>query len=70
METKRNKILCNIMTQWIFMLNLAKKVMVEYKTLLVKMAMDQITNQQAKFNYMNICVTYKFYLCLHAFFPC
>jgi hypothetical protein len=70
METNGNKILCNNKTRWISMLSSAKKVMVEYKTLLVKMAMDQNTNQQAKFNYMNTYVTYRFYLGLHAFCPC
>jgi hypothetical protein len=70
METKRNKILCNIKTQWIFMLSPAKIVMAKYKTLLVKMAMDKNKNQQTKFNYMSTCVTYRFYLGLHAFCPC
>jgi len=37
------------------MLSLAKKMMVEYKTLLVKMAIDQNINQQAKFNYEHLC---------------
>jgi hypothetical protein len=44
METKGNKVLHNIKTQWISMLNLAKRMMVEYRTLLVKMAMDYNTN--------------------------
>ncbi len=70
METKSNKILCKIKTQWIFMLSLAKIVMVEYRTLWVKMAMDKNTNQQIKFNYMNTYVTNRFYLGLHAFCPC
>ncbi len=69
METKGNKILCNIKIRWVFMLSLAKRVMVEYKTLLVKMAIDQNIDQQAKLNYMNTCVTYIFYLDLHAFCP-
>ncbi len=43
-EIKGNKILCNIKTWWIFMLSLTQKMMVEYKALLVKMAMDQNTN--------------------------
>ncbi len=50
MKTKGNKILHNIKTQWISMLNTTKKMMTKYKTLLVKMAIDQNTNQQAKFN--------------------
>jgi len=36
------------------MLSFAKRVMVEYKTLLVKMAIDQNTNQQAKLNYQHL----------------
>jgi len=45
METKGNKILFNVKIQWISMLSLAKKMMVEYRTLLVKMVIDQNTNQ-------------------------
>jgi hypothetical protein len=37
------------------MLNLAKRVMAKYKILLVKMALDSLTNQQAKLNYENLC---------------
>jgi hypothetical protein len=33
------------------------------------MAIDQNIDQQAKLNYMNTCVTYIFYLDLHAFCP-
>jgi hypothetical protein len=45
MQTKGNKILRNVKTKWISMLSLAKKVMVKYKTLLVKMALGNPTNQ-------------------------
>ncbi len=45
METKGNKILHNVKTTWISMFSLAKIMMVQYKTLLVKMVMDQNTNQ-------------------------
>ncbi len=55
MEIKGNKILHNVKTRWISMLSLAKRMMVEYKTLLVKMVMDQNTNQQSKFNYKHLC---------------
>ncbi len=55
METKGNKILHNVKTKWISMLSLAKRMMVEYKTLVVKMVMDQNTNQQSKFNYEHLC---------------
>ncbi len=37
------------------MLSLAKKLMAEYKTFLVKMALDSLTNQQAKQNYEHLC---------------
>jgi len=37
------------------MLSHAKKVMVEYRTLLVKMSLDNPTNQQAKLNYERFC---------------
>jgi hypothetical protein len=36
------------------MLNLAKRMMVEYRTLLVKMALDK-RNKQVKLNYENLC---------------
>jgi hypothetical protein len=37
------------------MLNLAKKVMAKYKTMLVKMALDNLTNQQVMLNYEHLC---------------
>jgi hypothetical protein len=37
------------------MLSRAKKVMAEYKILLVKMALDSPTNQQVKLNCENLC---------------
>ncbi len=37
------------------MLNLAKKKLAKYKTLLLKMAMDSLINHQAKFNYEHMC---------------
>ncbi len=55
MQIKGNKILQNVKTKWISMLSLAKKVMAKYKTLLVKVALDSPTNQQAKMNYENLC---------------
>ncbi len=44
-----------------FMLSPAKSMMAEYKTLLVNMALDSPTNQQAKLNYeklydLQVCV--------------
>jgi hypothetical protein len=53
MQTKGNKILLNVKTRWISMLNLAKRVMEEYKTPLVKLILDSLTNQKAKLNYEN-----------------
>jgi hypothetical protein len=44
MQTKGNKIFQNVKTMWMLMLSLAKIVMVEYKTLLVKMALDYLKN--------------------------
>jgi hypothetical protein len=37
------------------MLSLAKRVMAKYKTLLVKMALDNLTNQQVMLNYEHLC---------------
>jgi len=44
MATKGNKILQNVKTRWVLMLNPTKRVMAEYKTLLMKMALDNPTN--------------------------
>ncbi len=52
---KRNKIFQNVKTRWISMLNFAKKVIVKYKILLVKMVLNNLTNQQAKMNYEHLC---------------
>ncbi len=45
MAIKGNKILQNVKIMWISMLSLTKKVMAKYKTLLMKMALDILTNQ-------------------------
>jgi hypothetical protein len=37
------------------MLRPTKKVLAEYTTLLIKMAMDSFTNHQTKFNYEHLC---------------
>jgi hypothetical protein len=55
MQKKGNKIIWNVKTKWISMLGFAKNVMVEYMTLLVKMALDSPTNQQVKLNNENLC---------------
>jgi len=44
MKIKFLKLLKNIKDKWIFMLNLAKNVMVDYKTLLVKRGLDIAMN--------------------------
>jgi hypothetical protein len=44
LETKGNKILWNMKTRWISMLNLAKRLKAKYKTFLVKMALYNHTN--------------------------
>jgi hypothetical protein len=43
METKGNKILCNIKTKWTSMINPIKRVLPEYYTLFMKMALDVAT---------------------------
>ncbi len=48
METKGAKILKNVKTPWISMLSPIWHVMVEYKTLLMKMALDAPINEKAK----------------------
>jgi hypothetical protein len=44
MKTKRSKLEKNIKTKWISMLDPTKEVMVEYYTLMVKMALDYLSN--------------------------
>lgn len=55
LETKGGKILHNVKTQWISMLALAKRLLQEYKTLVVKMANDSLGNVIAKNNYELLC---------------
>jgi hypothetical protein len=50
METKGAKILKNFKTCWISMYSLVLCVMVECKTLLMKMAIDGPTNDKANVN--------------------
>ncbi len=52
---KGAKILKNVKTQWIGMLSPTKHVMVEYKTLLMKMALDNPNNEKAKANFDLLC---------------
>jgi hypothetical protein len=44
LETKGDKIFRNVKTRWLSMLSLAKRLMAEYKTLLLKMALDNLAN--------------------------
>jgi hypothetical protein len=55
METKGAKILKNVKTHWISMLSPAWCVMGEYRTLLMKMALDGPTNDKAKANFEFFC---------------
>jgi len=51
MEIKKSKIMHNVKTKWISMLNLAKKNVAKYGTLLMKRVMDSPINHQVKLNY-------------------
>jgi hypothetical protein len=55
METQGNKLLNNVKTRWISMLKPTKRVMSEYRTLVVKMAFDSINNNSAKVNFELLC---------------
>ncbi len=55
METKGVKILENIITRWISMLSPIKNVMVKYMTLLMKMDIDNPSNEKAKANFDLLC---------------
>jgi len=55
MKAKGVKILKNIKTYWISMLFLVRCVMVEYKTLLMKMTLDAPINDQAKTYFDLLC---------------
>ncbi len=51
METKGAKILKNVKIHWISMLSPTRCVMAEYKILLMKMALDDPTNEKTKANF-------------------
>jgi len=55
LETKENKIIWNVKARWISMLSPAKRLMAKYKTLIVKMTLNNLTSQQAKQNYEHLC---------------
>jgi hypothetical protein len=50
METKGNKILKNVKTLWMSMLDPLRRIMDKYKSLVVIMQVDQIFTQMAKVN--------------------
>jgi hypothetical protein len=55
LETKGNIILNNMKTYWIFILSLAKRVLIEYRILVVKMATKNATIDNTKINYELLC---------------
>jgi hypothetical protein len=55
METQGNKLLKNIKTWCISMLEPTKRVMSEHCTLVVKMALDSTNNNSAKVNFELLC---------------
>jgi hypothetical protein len=67
METKGNKIIYNVKTIWILMFNPSKWIMVEYKILLINLALDNLTNQQSSW-IMDTFVTFRFCMNFHAFY--
>lgn len=46
-----NKIIQNVKMKWISILSLTKQVIAKWKTLLIKMALDNLTKQQTKLNH-------------------
>ncbi len=55
LESKGNKLLKNIKTQWISMLSPCKKFFIKYKLLVVKMVEDINHIENAKSNYKLLC---------------
>jgi hypothetical protein len=55
MEIQGNKLLKNVKTRWISMLEFAKRVISEYHTLMVKMALDFAYNNSIKVNFKLLC---------------
>jgi hypothetical protein len=51
LESKGNKLLKNIKTQWISMLSPCKRVFAKYKLMVMKMAKDSGHFENAKTNY-------------------
>ncbi len=57
LKTKMNTLLCNIKIVWISMLSLAKKVLEEYKSLIVRMNYDLHTISYVKSTFEFLCDT-------------
>jgi hypothetical protein len=55
LESKGNKLLKNIKTQWISMLSLYKRIFAKYKFLVVKMVEDNDHIEDAKSSYELLC---------------
>jgi hypothetical protein len=55
LEYKALKILCNVMTCWISMLFLAKWILTKYKTLVIHMFQEQVSNESTKANLELFC---------------
>jgi len=55
LQTKGLKILRNVKTQWVSMFAPSKHVLIEYKSLVVKMGDDMAGNASTKNNYELLC---------------
>ncbi len=55
LECKGNKIIQNIKMRLISMLSFSKKILNEYKALVVKMVEDNVTDNTTKTNYELLC---------------
>jgi hypothetical protein len=55
LECKGNKIFKNIKTRWISMLSFSKKILNEYKGLVIKMVEDNVIIDTTKTNYELLC---------------
>ncbi len=69
LQTKGNKILCNVKTRWINMLNPTSCVMSKYKMLMLKMAKDNMELVIAKTN-LSFCVMFPYFWLLLVYCHC
>jgi hypothetical protein len=69
METKGLKMLKCVKTRWVSMLSPCKRVLSEYRTLVVKMALDMNTCSAAKDNF-DMLVDLEILLAFHCLCPC